>query len=225
MNDRSSQHAWDDNSKRLAKIVADLFLGLPTFVANLDNRLQGLADRVASQVQAVQELSLVAEKQNRLLQALVEKQEYLENASRQQVLLTEDHYRRHVLDPIARQLLPLIDHLREACANRGSASVRTLLTGIQTQLLDLLASHGIEAIESCPGEPFDPAFMRPVRKVPTFQADQDRTVARVLQVGFRRGDAVIRCQGVEVYAYETGHAVLVRHGDQEEDMSHEHRRY
>jgi len=157
---------------------------------------------MAQQARSLNQLAQAEEERNRLLQDTLERQQWLESASRQQELLSETHYQQHVVDPLARQVFPLLDDLHGVLEEgRVEASTQTFLAGMKAQLLDLLATHGIEAFSSFPGDPFDPSSMRPVKKVRVFQLCEDRTVSRVLKTGFRRGSAFLRHQSIEVCVY------------------------
>lgn len=214
-----TDHALSRELGGTARRAADLILELvtaPRTAPDLERRLEALSILVDDQGQALHELARAVHQRNHLLQGLLERQDCLEHASRRQTLLTENHIRQHVLDPVARGLFPLVDHLRDA--RRGElncSSSETLISGLLTQVLEILSSHGVELIEAQVGDPFCPTQMRPMRKKPTSTSEQDRRVASVLQVGFRRDQTVLRHQAVELFIFERPQE-LVLAGEQEQ---------
>jgi len=194
--------ALDRTVRLLEKGLIGL-LELPAVLKRFDSLLETLAGAVRRHNNQVTSLTTAVEEQNRLVRHLGERQECLENASQQQTALTEEHYTAHVIEPMCRQLFPLIDHIRDAlvgeCKDHNS---RQFLEALQAQFLELLAHFGIEPVESFADDDFDPAIMRPVERLATPDSRQSGAVADVVKIGFRRRNNLLRHQSVSVYFFE-----------------------
>ena len=175
-------------------------LELPAILARVDSLLETLTSVLHTNSAQMTDLTSAVEVQSRLLRHLGEKQECLEHASRQQALLSDQHYAAHVIEPMCRQLFPLVDHIRDAlaseCQDPGS---HQFLRALQSQLLELLGHFGVEPIECAESTAFDPSSMRPVERLETQDSRQLDTVADVIKIGFRRGSTLLRHQSVSVY--------------------------
>ena len=191
------------------------FLRIPEQLDGLEPMLRTMERRLTAQVLEVEQIHREIERQNEALEALCSRQDLLEHASRQQAQLTDQHYRDHVIAPVARQLLPLIDLADDVLVSRkaknGNGSVDSLLRAIRSHLLDALIRLGIESYGCTPGSAFDPKHMRPLRTEPTQECHQDRTVAAQLRSGFRVDQQILRPAGVAVYRYAP--AVVATHGN------------
>ncbi len=69
---------------------------------------------------------------------------------------------------------------------------------IHQQLVNILKSHGVEAIET-EGKPFDPTYHEAVIQIETDEQPEDQ-VAQVVSKGYKRGDRVLRHSQVGVSA-------------------------
>jgi molecular chaperone GrpE (heat shock protein) len=111
--------------------------------------------------------------------------------------LSEEHYRRHVLDPIVRVFAPLVDM---------TYAVRTeeteLVEGIRLQLLEVLAHFDIAPICPRTGSAFERESMKPDSSVRTSIRAEDETVASVTKIGFRRASRVLRPATVTVRRFD-----------------------
>jgi molecular chaperone GrpE len=75
------------------------------------------------------------------------------------------------------------------------------ITSIYQQLLSGLEKSGIEKINEIE-IPFDPNIHQSISVVVTDDEKKDHTVEKVLQVGYRIGDRVIRPAKVTIYEYK-----------------------
>ena len=168
-------------------------------IAQFD-KVQSLQGRI---LQSLERFSL---KQTEAVEALYGKQDCLEQTSRQQTLLTEQHYQQHIIEPLARRVFPLIDMLAGAISGSDGQQHPNgqldLLEALTVDLHELLAGYGVEPIRATAGSPFDAKTMRPVQRVPTPRARKDKTVESMVRLGFRRGEQILRPVAVSIYRFE-----------------------
>jgi len=175
-------------------------LELPAVLSRFDSLLDTLTEAIRANNGHVKQLAAAVEDQNRLVGHLGEKQDCLEHSGRLQALLAEEHYAAHVIDPVCRQLFPLVDFLQDAmCGIEGTAGSMQHLRALQDQILELLQTLGVEAVRDSKDEIFDPTIMCPVRRLETDDSRLHGRVAEVVRLGFCRGTAVLRHQGVTVF--------------------------
>ena len=108
--------------------------------------------------------------------------------------------RRHACSDLARELLPVLDNLRQAVqASQQTSDVDSLVLGVsmvESQLLDVLRRFHITPIDAL-GEPFDPSVHEAV-----LQHRRDEvppgTVVEVFEPGFRHHERLLRPARVAV---------------------------
>lgn len=138
-----------------------------------------------------------------LRKALADRDEYLdllqrvraEFANYQKRVKNElEQSRRFAAQPLASELLPVLDNIERALAAADSGNnAAALLDGIrlvQQQMLGTLARHGIEPIAAL-GEPFDPTVHEALVEQPAPDKPPG-TVIQEYQKGYRLHDRVIR---------------------------------
>jgi molecular chaperone GrpE len=106
-------------------------------------------------------------------------------------------------DVISRFLGVLDDLHRVAELDLGSASVDAIMEGIdlvEKKFTRMLEDAGVEVLDPA-GERFDPQRMEALMRVPTESADQDETVAQVMQKGYTLKGALLRPARVAVYKH------------------------
>jgi molecular chaperone GrpE len=99
---------------------------------------------------------------------------------------------RYAVEPLARDLLSVVDDLERALQHAGEES-RGLATGVELvhrSLLAMLAKHGVERIEA-KGKPFDPSEHEAVAMVET-AANAENTVVEEHRAGYRLYDRLLR---------------------------------
>ena len=140
------------------------------------------------------------------VEALYGKQDCLEQTSRQQTLLSEQHYQRHIIEPLVRRVFPLIDMLLEATSGSDGQphpnDQLDLLEALKAELHELLAGYGVEPIRATAGSVFEAKTMAPARLVPTYRQENDKMVESMLRLGFRRGEQILRAAMVSIYRFE-----------------------
>lgn len=103
---------------------------------------------------------------------------------------------------LVRRVLDSLDDLqRVGEQDPGSTTVETLMQGVdlvEQKLRGALEQAGLQVVEP-EGEPFDPEIMEAMLSVPAEEAEQDETVAQVLQKGYLFNDHLVRPARVSVY--------------------------
>ncbi len=103
---------------------------------------------------------------------------------------------------LAKELLPAIDNLDRAIQHvgegeEGDAQLIEGLRIVHRELHSALSQAGIEAFDPT-GEEFDPRFHEAMTTAPAAEGVLPGTVSIVYQVGYRRGDDVVRAAKVVV---------------------------
>ena len=112
----------------------------------------------------------------------------------------ERHYQEHVIEPLAHQLFPMFDILKQARAKCPDSGPRhQYLTALASLVDELLGRYGIESYESPDGTPYDAKTMRATHTSETYDSHCHDTTAKTLQTGFRRGSRILRYQSVVIY--------------------------
>lgn len=133
-----------------------------------------------------------------------ERQEYLDGwqrakadylNSKQRLEAEREHEIDRQTARFVERLLPLCDSfdmaLRDLAKGNEKGDWRTGIEQIYNQLLGILKSYRVEALEP-KGAPFDPHFHEAVSEIPIADAAQDHTVLEVLQKGYAVGERLIR---------------------------------
>jgi len=100
--------------------------------------------------------------------------------------------RQTASERLMRDLLPVLDNLERALQHKDDQSdgVSAGVEMTAKQLQDVLASHGLEAIEAV-GQPFDPETHEALAQQPSAEHPAD-TVALEYERGYRLGKTVLR---------------------------------
>ena len=150
-------------------------------------------------LQVLKQVERQVEAQSSLLEALAQQQTLLlENASEQQKALTDEHYSRHIVEPLARGLFPLVD-LTMRFQSGASAE---LARAMRSSLIDQLARLGVDRIPGRPGQVVSRQTMRATKLVPTAKRSQHQTIVEIKRLGFWRDQRVLRYHEVAVYVYK-----------------------
>ena len=142
-----------------------------------------------------------------VLRALAESDNVRKRANRQ-----IEEARLYAVEKFARDLLNVSDNLARAVdsvpeGSRGlmTEAVKTALEGVeltQKELVNVLARHGVTAIDASPGAAFDPALHQAVTQIPS--EHPAGSVAQLFQSGWRIGDRTLRAAMVAVSAGKSG---------------------
>ncbi|QDV33631.1 nucleotide exchange factor GrpE [Tautonia plasticadhaerens] len=145
---------------------------------------------------------------SQLDEAARQRDEYLEQLRRSQAEFVNfqkrsrsqaEADRTYAVSPLANDLLSVIDNFEraiDAARQSGNEAIITGLEIVHRQLLEALAKHGVEPIESI-GQPFDPNIHEALMQQP--DADHpEGTVVAELSRGFRIRDRVLRPSRVAV---------------------------
>lgn len=105
------------------------------------------------------------------------------------------------LDSAVLPVLSVFDDLRRAIDAADSGDPASIVPGVQSVLATLernLEALGIKSIGNV-GDSFDPDLHEALTSVSTDQAEKSETIAEVFQLGFQKGDRLIRPARVVVY--------------------------
>ena len=144
-----------------------------------------------------------------------EKEEYLTGWQRAkadyinlQKELSSAHVSTSILtkEKVVEKLLPALDSFEMAFANlehweKLDKDWQNGIKSIHKQFLTGLLNSGIETIEESE-VPFDPSIHQSINIVETGDESKDHTVEKVLQVGYKIGDRVIRPAKVTIYEHK-----------------------
>lgn len=136
------------------------------------------------------------EMKDRYLRARAELDNYRKRAA-----MEAERAREAGLDSAVLPVLSVYDDLKralEAAEGTDPAGIVPGVQGVLTTLERNLGNLGIEPVGRV-GESFDPDLHEALTTVPTDEADKSETIAEVFQLGFRRGDRLIRPARVVVY--------------------------
>ncbi len=109
-------------------------------------------------------------------------------------------------EKMVRNLMPALDSFDMAFLNKESwekvdQNWRMGVEYIYSQLMTGLSDSGIEKIDQI-GIPFDPALHQSMEAISTEDEKMDHTIEKIIQVGYRIGDRVIRPARVNIYEFK-----------------------
>lgn len=109
-------------------------------------------------------------------------------------------------EKMTEKLLPALDSFEMAFSNKEhwekiDKDWQDGITSIYQQIMTGLANSGIEKIDKALVS-FDPNIHQSISIVPTDDESKDHTVEKILQVGYKIGDRVIRPAKVTIYDYK-----------------------
>lgn len=109
-------------------------------------------------------------------------------------------------EKMAEKLLPALDSFDMALGNKEhfeslDKEWRTGIVSIHSQLIKGLEDSGIEKIDES-GITFDPNIHQSINAIETTEESKDHTVEKVLQIGYKIGDRVIRPAKVTICEYK-----------------------
>ncbi len=170
----------------------------------LENAVEELKKEVGAVRKVKQTLSTVGDD----LEELATRTQALEKASEEMDRLSEQHYQERVIQPMVRSIFPLYDLVEDADGSWARQEGRemkltNLLEALRCQIEEFLAPYGVEPFWHDPGAVFDPALMQPVKKVETSREELDGTIEESWQVGFRRGERILRDESVVLRVFQT----------------------
>lgn len=134
--------------------------------------------------------------------------------------LSEQFHEREVLQPLFRALIGIVDRCREQealfqrqldrfvakepgnkIALKALRERRALRAADRMDIENILATFGVDPFQN-PGSNFDPACQSPMRRVPCANGATPGHIAQRLNVGYRRGERIIRPEYVTVFVGE-----------------------
>lgn len=143
----------------------------------------------------------VEEKQNYLNNWQKDKAEFINARKRDED--SKQEFLKFAKQNVIEDILPVLDSFEMAMANKASWETvstewRSGVEGIYAQLQGILAKHGVASFGKT-GDTFDPNLHQSVAVVEAVSADQDHTIAEVLQTGYKISDKVLRPAMVKVF--------------------------
>ena len=160
---------------------------------------QAATDRASGQPAAADPLATMA----------VERDEYLDHLQR---LTAEfDNYRKRVrrdteelrlraAEGVVESLLPVMDNMQRALRAAEEHEEGQLIQGVELvsgQLTSVMASHGLEQVQTEVGAPFDPTLHEAVLTQPSDEFEEG-SIARVLEPGYLLHGRLLRAAKVIV---------------------------
>ena len=190
----------------MSRSVNDSISGLPEKLMQLDHELHKVQIKQ-------QQFAYNFEAIKQSLEKLSANNTLLENASRANQHLTNDHYSQHIIEPMACSLFATIDLIEDAQSSSPQQPNNELGDAIKTQLLQFLAGYGIEVIRHKEGCEFDRKLMNPVNTVSTQDKNLDGRIAKSLLSGFRWKDQkLLRAESVSLYKFENVNVNFIQEG-------------
>jgi molecular chaperone GrpE len=133
---------------------------------------------------------LLAEQRDKYLRLAAEYDNYRRRSMKER----QDAEARGQANLIKQLLDPLDDLSRFAHVDASMVDAATITQGadmVERKLHKVLASLGLEAIDPV-GQPFDPALHEAVTTEPAESRQEDHTVSKVFQVGYRHNGQLLR---------------------------------
>jgi len=136
----------------------------------------------------------------------------LENASQTNLLLSNQHYDEHIIQPIVRSLFPVFDLIEDARKHwNHSRQNKELLGAISSQMGQFLATYDVHVIQHQAENKFDPKTMKPITWIPTENGQFNGHIAESLQVGFRLGkERVLRSETVALFRHQASQTNTIK---------------
>ncbi len=118
--------------------------------------------------------------------------------------IVKSHLRSLVMD-----VIQFIDNTRKLTQHYAAmdekdvdpAKLLHLLEGIPSELEDLISRQGVTPF-TCESRNFDPSRQRAIKRLPTPDADQDKTVAETVHPGYQWDGQIIRPEMVMVHVFK-----------------------
>lgn len=206
----------DETSKEpeIAQIMARIF----TVPRILETIRQSLTDQERRLAQLEKLLTIHAQSNQALegsiksltagMEAFYQRQQCLEQASQRLTQLSQQHYEHHIIEPLSRSILSVVDMLRDASKN-SNGQKSDLVEAIEASLHELLAAYGIKKISVAIGSDFDAKIMQPVRMIGVCQQRYDKKVEAVIRHGYRCNERILRPSMVSIYRFENPKEIRV----------------
>ncbi len=177
-----------------------------------DGRIAQMEEAQALQGRSLQRSEGSIQKLTQGIEAFYQRQQCLDQASERFSLLSQEHYDRHVIEPLTRRVFPLLDMLTEVSSNNSEGQTADvdceLSEALAADLYELLAGYGVEPVVVTAGSVFDGKTMQPVHSVRTYRPTEDKTVQSMVRPGFRRDEQILRPAMVSIYRFEGSERIL-----------------
>lgn len=173
-------------------------------------RLASLQGQLTQAVTKLQQLDYQSKQQQEQLAAVIQQMKILENISRENHRLEEEHYREHIVRPMANSLFPVFDIITDRRRHQSNkdlfdkSSQQDIINMMESSLRQFLSTYQISPVRHKPGSKLQPKIMKTVKVIPTDNPEQDKQVAASLQAGFLyKQEVVLRNESVALYRYKS----------------------
>jgi len=209
---------YEDYAVLLSRVISGITKSFLLEIAGkVSEQLRPLISELKETTTKCQQIMYSQQAIEKQLEALISQNKLLEGTSKENRLLTEQHYQERIVEPMIRLLFPVFDAIEDAkyCWS-GKEQVAEqrfgdILDQIHVQLAQFLLIYAIEPVKHRPGADFDPKVMKPIKFIPTKKKELNSRVAKRLQIGFRQGDQrILRPESVALYRYEPSEADPVK---------------
>jgi len=180
----------------------------PDIVDQVNTRLMAFGKQLTEIKTRLQQIAYALERMEKRQEQFHAEVKLLENAGQERQLLTEEYYRKHVIQPMVRSLLPVFDFVNDSQNgkagpnNNGELSIQKLADSVLAQLCQFLSAYEIELVQNKGGTEFDPHAMKPTQEVSTYDKRLNNRVAKSLRIGFKdRQQRLLRPESVALYKY------------------------
>jgi len=127
----------------------------------------------------------------------------IDNVNHNNRILASQFYEARIIEPMIRNLFPMIDLIDGARKKIESTSTALKpFVALQTHLEQFIATYGIESIRHKVQDEFDPKMMKPLCTVITDNLDLNGFVAESLQCGFKTETRILRLETVSIYKHQ-----------------------
>lgn len=200
------QEEVSDAALQLAQAIHELMEEYePDLPQEISEQIVRLSNQI-SQVENKQQQSINhLESIRPLLENTVSANNLLEKAGEMNQLLGQEHYDRHIIEPMLRSLFPVFDIIADSRKHHGycSCNAMSLMASIHSQLLQFLANYDIEIIKHAVGDSYNPKTMQAIKWEITSEKYLEKSVAQSLQIGFRLGQTrILRMETVSLFEYQ-----------------------
>lgn len=166
--------------------------------------LMPMASQLAKVETQQKQLNFQLDSIEKVLSNLSSHSKLLDNASQTNLLLGNQHYEEHIIQPLVRSLFPVFDLIEDARKHWSRSPQNTeLLSAISSQMGQFLATYDVHIIQHQANNKFDPKTMKPITWISTEDAQLNGHIAESLQVGFRLGtERMLRLETVSLFKYQ-----------------------
>ena len=181
-------------------------------IVNYSNGIEDVPGNIIQLSNKIEEISRKQQKSlnsfdvvKQLIENTISANALLEKAGQTSLLLGKEHYEMHIIEPMVRSLLPVVDIIEDFRKHNQiySSDAVCVINSIYSQVIQFVSNYGIEIFSHSRGDIFDPCSMKPIKLELTSDASLNKTVAKSLQAGFRfEQTRILRMETVSLFKYK-----------------------